>query len=104
MDSSLFARSAIERNFRARRPITAQLAEKRAWHGAEHANINQRDDPTWISSLPRVKKCTPESLKQSKKKCIFSVLAREMLRLLLDREAVGEGNQLASLDHHGRVG
>ena len=50
-----------ERNIVARRPKTAQVAVKRAWHEAEHANVHQRDDPTWISSFPRVAKLIPES-------------------------------------------
>ncbi|MXY34175.1 MAG: hypothetical protein F4Y60_08830 [Boseongicola sp. SB0664_bin_43] len=55
-----------ERNIVARRPKTAQVAVKRAWHEAEHANVHQRDDPTWISSFPRVAPLIPESSKQSK--------------------------------------
>ena len=53
-----------ERNIVARRPKTAQVAVKRAWHEAEHANVHQRDVPTWISSFPRVAKLIPESSKQ----------------------------------------
>ena len=55
-----------ERNIVARRPKTAQVAAKRAWHEAEHANVHQRDDPTWISSFPRVAKSMPDSWKQRK--------------------------------------
>ncbi|MYA89393.1 MAG: hypothetical protein F4X97_13260 [Boseongicola sp. SB0662_bin_57] len=55
-----------ERNIYARCLKTAQVAVKRAWHEAEHANVNQRDDPTWISSFPRVAGSMPGSSKQSK--------------------------------------
>ncbi|MYG27447.1 MAG: hypothetical protein F4213_15715 [Boseongicola sp. SB0677_bin_26] len=43
-----------ERNFRARRPQIGPSCRETAWHEARNANVNQRDDPTWISSFPRV--------------------------------------------------
>ena len=57
-----------ERNFCTRRPRTAQVAVNRVWREAQHANVNQRDDLTWISSCSRIATCIPESLEQSKKK------------------------------------
>ncbi len=77
-----------ERNFRARRPKTAHVAVRRAWREAELANVIQRDDPIWISSFPRVAKCMPESSRQGMKNGMSLVLAREMSRPFLDREAV----------------
>ena len=51
-----------ERNIYACRPKEAQVAVIRAWHEAEHAIVNQRDDPTWISSFPRVAKSLPRNV------------------------------------------
>ena len=68
-----------ESNFRTRHRKTAQIAVKRAWHEAGHANVNQRDDPTWISSFSRVAASIPDSLEQRKNKPDCSVHACEIL-------------------------
>ena len=77
-----------ERNFRTRRPKAAQVAVTPAWQEAQHANVTQRDNPTWISSFPRAATCLPETLEQRKNKSSCEAISCQMLRSLLDQDAV----------------
>ncbi len=78
--------SATRAHFCARRPKAPKVAENHAWHEAEHAIVQQREDPTWISSFPRVAKRMPNSSKQDEKRSMSLGPSRETLRLFLDRK------------------